>query len=672
MASYVLGAVGVTGCCIAGMSKIFGVEIPIRVTCWFCSHCQTVKFSQRNSWDCNACGQYNGFNKDGDYNKEIHGQHSDIPVNPKTKYATGTRGNENETTTLCDTCNRNQEMKVYQLGRFSPSNPRNEDKELQEYTQHLERTYRLCRECEAKVGQVLGEQDSKLKQKFLSWKLSLFRKSPLISSQDYYPSAELYLSALSRLVLITLAIVIWIASLHDTQFSYIPKKLVKSITPFFQIPQNFGYFELVTVSVPLALAVGYCQSPATSIGSSRRHLFSLICWLTLFLQRVFQLTSFKFELASVSLIFCILSAMSFKSPNKNKEEKIRKKRDKRRKLYEDLNKVDEHESEVEVSDTPISTPVATPNPTPVPSPAATPVSTPVPPQLPQVHLQENGQDFYLPNHEIYQNSNEQCDISTLQINNNKQHRLDSSTLGGFRPESPFSLKSYNAGNESTVDFGDLTHHSRSSFIKPAGFVYNERNRIAQSSWVAGGYWQNQKQNQTQNETLSRSSSQSSGIGSLTSAAGLHKDFLVNSLPNSRVNSTCGGGADYHERFSIFSEPAYNNHNGTFNSTIIARSPPAGAKFRSKSQLGGIDNDHDSDLNSSIGRLSQEAFSKLQPRAKSSPKPSENDSHAHEANDVSFLERKITINISMYSLFLFLSVGFNISLSAYLFTSYMWH
>ena len=79
----------------------------------------------------------------------------------------------------------------------------------------------------------------------------------------------------------------------------------------------------------------------------------------------------------------MISAMSFKSPNKNKEEKIRKKRDKRRKLYEDLNKVDEHESEVEVSDTPISTPVATPNPTPVPSPAATPVSTPVPPQLPQ-------------------------------------------------------------------------------------------------------------------------------------------------------------------------------------------------------------------------------------------------------------------------------------------------
>jgi len=664
MSSYVIGAIGFTGCCIAGISKICGLEIPTRVQCHFCSHCQTVKFSRRNSWDCQSCGQYNGFNKDGDYNKEIHGQHSDIPVDTKTKY-TAMRTpavNKNEPTALCDTCNRNQEMKVHQLRQFSPSNRKNEDQELLEYTNHLERTYRLCRVCEAKVRQVLGEQDTKLKPKFLAWKLSLFRKSPLISSQDYYPSAELYLSALSRLVLITLAIVIWIASLQDTRFAYIPKELTRITSPFFQIPQNFGYFELVTVAVPLALAVGYCQSPATSISRSRRHLLSIISWLTLFVQRVFEFTSFKFELASISLIFCILSAMSFKSPSKNKEEKLQKKRDMRRKLYEDLDKVDEHESEVEISNTP--TPAPTPVPTPIPTPVSTPMTTPIPPQINQVNQQENGKDFYLPNHEIYQTSDgEQCDISTLQINNGcGEQKLDGSlTNNCFRSQSPFSVKSYNNSNVSTVDFGDLT---RSSFIKPARFVYNERNRVAQSSWVAGGYW-HPKQNPGQNETLSRSSSQSSGIGSLTSAAGLQKDFLVSSLPNSRVNSTCGGGADFQERFSIFSEPAY-KHNGTFNSTIIARSPPQ-SQFRSKNQLAGIENDHDSDLNSSIGRLSQEAFAKLQPRANSSPKPSENDS-----DEVSFLERKITINISMYSLFLFLSVGFNISLSVYLFTSYIWH
>ena len=65
--------------------------------------------------------------------------------------------------------------------------------------------------------------------------LSLFRKSPLISSQDFYPSAEVYLSALSRLVLTTLAIVIWIASLQDTQFAYIPNELANTISPYFQV-----------------------------------------------------------------------------------------------------------------------------------------------------------------------------------------------------------------------------------------------------------------------------------------------------------------------------------------------------------------------------------------------------------------------------------------------------
>ena len=65
--------------------------------------------------------------------------------------------------------------------------------------------------------------------------LPLFRKSPLISSQDFYPSAEVYLSALSRLVLTTLAIVIWIASLQDTQFAYIPNELANTISPYFQV-----------------------------------------------------------------------------------------------------------------------------------------------------------------------------------------------------------------------------------------------------------------------------------------------------------------------------------------------------------------------------------------------------------------------------------------------------
>ena len=123
MASVMLGVIGITGC-LAVISKMFGVSIPFRVTCWFCSHRQTVKFSQRNSWDCIQCGQYNGFNKDGDYNKDITGQHSDVPLAVQNQFASieGSKHQPAAPAALCDTCNRNQEMKMYQLRQFTPSN----------------------------------------------------------------------------------------------------------------------------------------------------------------------------------------------------------------------------------------------------------------------------------------------------------------------------------------------------------------------------------------------------------------------------------------------------------------------------------------------------------------------------------------------------------------------
>ena len=59
----------------------------------------------------------------------------------------------------------------------------------------------------------------------------------------------------------------------------------------------------------------------------------------------------------------------------------------------------------------------------------------------QINLQESGHDFYLPNHEIYQTSDEQCDISTLQINNRGEQKLLNST-NSFRPQSPFSVNDF--------------------------------------------------------------------------------------------------------------------------------------------------------------------------------------------------------------------------------------
>ena len=127
-----------------------GLKFPYKASCWFCSNRQAITFSERNSWICEQCDQYNGFKKDGDYNKEIRGQKSDAPVQMTKKYASSYEFKK-ENSNLCDTCNRNQELKMHQLKQFEPHDEKNEDEELAEHTAHLERTYRLCRSCKKPV-----------------------------------------------------------------------------------------------------------------------------------------------------------------------------------------------------------------------------------------------------------------------------------------------------------------------------------------------------------------------------------------------------------------------------------------------------------------------------------------------------------------------------------------
>ena len=170
---------------------------------------------------------------------------------------------------------------------------------------------------EAKVRQVIGEQDSKLKQKFLAWKLSLFQKTPLISSK-VVGATDVYLPLLSKLILIMLSLTIWIASLQSTALEFIPNHLLCYLQNVVNLPQNFTYFELVTVSVPLALALGYCQSPGASISKSWLHLVNIFAWLALFGHRVLELNVYKCHLATFCLLITFWSCMQ----NPKKEEII--------------------------------------------------------------------------------------------------------------------------------------------------------------------------------------------------------------------------------------------------------------------------------------------------------------------------------------------------------------
>ncbi|KAI5641703.1 hypothetical protein NE865_06007 [Phthorimaea operculella] len=115
--------------------------LPWRVNCWFCNCNYWVKFFERNSWTCPKCEQYNGFTKDGDYNKPLITNTNEQPRKaPKMLSSPPSNG-------LCKMCNINQQLKVTQLANFVPMNDKSFDEEIESYRMQLEKAYRLCSPC---------------------------------------------------------------------------------------------------------------------------------------------------------------------------------------------------------------------------------------------------------------------------------------------------------------------------------------------------------------------------------------------------------------------------------------------------------------------------------------------------------------------------------------------
>ena len=174
---------------------------------------------------------------------------------------------------------------------------------------------------------------------------------------------------------------IWTASLQSTSLEFIPQSVQCYLEYIVPIPKTFTYFELVTIAVPLALALGYCQSSGASIFQNWLHTVNVLTWLALFGHRILEWSRFKFELATICMVVTFCSCFIATA---SKEQKVQKKRTQRRKLYEQLDRVDEEysdhgeEEDVEVSNSP--TPAATPASTPMPP--TTPISTPMPPPSP--------------------------------------------------------------------------------------------------------------------------------------------------------------------------------------------------------------------------------------------------------------------------------------------------
>ncbi|XP_050313316.1 transmembrane protein 201 isoform X2 [Anthonomus grandis grandis] len=121
------------------------------VNCWFCNYNSKVPFSDRNSFICKSCKQYNGFNRDGSYNRVIEAQH-DESLNRRFLQFTSSSSQfqrpflqRSPSNGLCDRCNHIQELRVQQLANFVPI--RDFDREIEHFQNEIEKAFRLCDGC---------------------------------------------------------------------------------------------------------------------------------------------------------------------------------------------------------------------------------------------------------------------------------------------------------------------------------------------------------------------------------------------------------------------------------------------------------------------------------------------------------------------------------------------
>ncbi|CAG9760612.1 unnamed protein product [Ceutorhynchus assimilis] len=128
----------------------------VTANCWFCNEDSRILFSERNNFVCQLCCQYNGFNKDGGYNKEIKAQYEFSKFMTDETNATSTA--HISSNGLCSTCNRNQELKVIQLSKFEPMNYKNYYTEIQHFEKQLEKSYGLCETCSETAAKTIREQ----------------------------------------------------------------------------------------------------------------------------------------------------------------------------------------------------------------------------------------------------------------------------------------------------------------------------------------------------------------------------------------------------------------------------------------------------------------------------------------------------------------------------------
>ncbi|KAL3269219.1 hypothetical protein HHI36_008301 [Cryptolaemus montrouzieri] len=551
---------------------------PIMVNCWFCNSWIKVAYDNRNSFDCTTCLQYNGFTKDGSYNKVIEAQHDStinkIPtIKPRVKSSNG----------LCDMCNHNQQLKITQLANFTPLIEDNYDTEIEHFKNQLEKAYQLCKQCTRILNSTLLREKAKifgnhvlniqknglkmyLKKSSMTESLNLILVKTFKNLQGCL--GILVILNISRVILnnekipeilpaFMLPYIELCQDLSAISF-HITNKLLSSILIFvlnFEVVR-FEYLTVVGLAVQMFLVL--IESSMVTIKMNQ-----VLCWSFLVITS-WTSTPEIFIYAHLFQIFCALLILynSFYEVSQTPKDKN---------YFKKLPRKTKQEWD-EYSDDEISSQSAKSY------------------RSFYNELNRSRSPFSLTSNHGSPHKTE-CD--KLTANNifktspntaNNIFKTSPNTANNIFKTSPNTATNLNSSNlYSNIRTSLENLHLSNSAYKlgkrpPATSSPSEHRTITQNSWVAGGFWKNEDGTIVPikgDVSLSRSSSQSSGFGSQINEQANAFNNPFYSLPSSRKNSLCGDG----DLFSLASEPAYHFHSRrphtTWTNTLSSRSPNSG-------------------------------------------------------------------------------------------------
>lgn len=532
-------------------------------------------YENYNSFVCSSCQQFNGFNDDGSYIREIPEQFSSKFNNSRSiSYCQRVNKRLPTSNGLCETCNRHQEMKIIQLANFKPRVETNYDEEIEEYRQKLEDSYQLCQQCSGHVNKTLN----RIKTKFIGSKLTrVFKKSGNLMRKFTQESDE-GTKFFDKTVIFGLVVLSMMNFLNQlgVSFDVIPNMYIKNIC-FHIIALKMTLSDIIFKTIlkdgdmsdlnidgfsTIAIAV----NSHIFIKQSRLRVFAIISLLLCsFLmltnelpldEEVLEITK-AFLSGLIALFAFIMFGKSF-----HKEKILNENGSFHKMNAEMLEQDEESDQDVDLSQNSSYNGTSTI----VYSPSLSNFSSvsqsmynrselnrtrtfPTTQNLlnltkPSLLMRDNNsisQDLMSNRSFSFRDEVIIAERKQIQKDINKLNISDqfgsTSTLKDFNMSknlNPFSLENSRCGSPSPSIASVFSGASRTQVISPPRLESSNRGEI---NWIAGGYWSSPQKQQLDSTLrpateMSRSSSQSSGLGTIDS----DKNSRENSITNEEVQS----------------------------------------------------------------------------------------------------------------------------------------